>query len=183
MNVPRRLGPRSEVIDTAEGVEIRIRAPRHWWPLVFLPIWLVGWTVGGAFAIVEFTRDPGARGFLGVWLVWWLLGELFAALAWSWMAFGMEVISIRLGVLNIGRRIGSWGIVKHYRLHECSNLRPAGWFGSPFSFSASLRPLGLSGGTVAFDHGGKVIRFGFSLDEAEAGSVAKELAGHVRPNT
>ena len=113
--------------------------------------------------------------FLAVWLVGWLAGELFAALAWSWMAFGEEVISVPPGNLAIARRIGPWGITRHYPLNECTALRAAGWFGTPGSVSDSLRPWGLSGGTVAFDYQGRTVRFGIGLDEAEAHAVAEEL--------
>ena len=99
------------------------------------------------------------------------------------MAFGQEVVSVQQGVLGVERRIGSLGITNTYPLHECTGLRASGWFGSPFSSSASLRPWGLSGGTIAFECNGKTVRFGLGLEEAEARSVVSELARYVRPNT
>jgi hypothetical protein len=181
--MPRTIGSRSEVVDGPEGPEIRVRSPRHWGPLVFLPFWLFFWTIGGGFAIVQFVRGSGERAFLGLWLIGWFVGELFAGFAWSWMAFGHEVISAQQGFLKVTRKIGKWGIAKRYPLHECVGLRASGWFGSPFSFSASLRPWGLGGGTVAFDHKGKTVRFGFSLEEAETRAIVNELQAYVPPNT
>jgi hypothetical protein len=179
----RAIGTRTEIVDGQDGPEIRIRAPRHWWPIVFLPFWLFFWTIGGGFAIVQFIRGSGPRAFLGLWLVGWLLGEVFAAFAWFWMVFGKEVVSVQRGVLGIARRIGRLGITKTYPLHECASLRAAGWFGPPFSFSASLRPWRLFGGTIAFESSGKTVRFGVALEEVEAQSVVSELERYVRPNT
>ena len=179
----QEIGNRTQVENGPDGPVIRIRAPKHWWPLIFLPIWFAGWTAGGFFAFREFLTEPDSRGFLGFWLLGWLFGEVFAVLAWSWMAFGQEVVAVQQGMLNIGRTIGPWGIWKRLSLHECSNLRAAGWFGSPFSVSASLRQWGLSGGTVALEHLGKTRRFGFGLEESEARAVAEQLARYVGPNT
>jgi hypothetical protein len=148
--------------------------------MVFLPFWLFFWTIGGATAIVVFIRGSGPRAFLGVWLVGWLLGEIFVALAWCWMAFGREVISVRQRTLGVARAIGNLTMEKRYDLDECTGLRASGWFGPPFSFSANLRQWGLSGGTIAFEQNGKTVRFGLGLEETEARSVVNELAGRVK---
>lgn len=174
----RQIGPRVKVGQDVRGLKVRIRAPRIWGALLFLPVWFAGWTFGGVMAARAFVKEPQL--FLAVWLVGWLAGELFALLAWSWIAFGEEIVAVRESVLTLEKRIGPLALTRHYPLHEASNLRAAGWFGSPMSFSDSMRPWGLSGGTVAFDYNGKTVRFGIGLDEKDARSVAEELAPHVR---
>lgn len=184
------IGLRSTLIDDGAGPEVHIRAPRKWWPLIFLPVWFVVWTFAGIDVIRrEFAAnpDPLLAFFLVVWLVFWLVGAVFVAVAWSWMTFGREVVSIAHGTLAIRRRIGPWGISRQYSLVECAGLRAAGWFGVPDlrSVSDSLRLWGLTGGTIVFDYRGRPVRFGIGLEEAEASSVVKRLAPFVtgRPTT
>lgn len=180
--MPRMIGSRTQIVDASSGPEIRIRAPKNWWPIIFLPVWILGWTAGGIFALREFVAGSEPRLFLGLWLVGWLGGELLAILTWSWMVFGREVLSVRQGLFTIGREVGRFAIKRRYPLHEISNLRASGWFGSPFLKSGSLQYWGLSGGTIAFDRKGKSVRFGLSLEEPEARAVVNELALYVRPN-
>jgi hypothetical protein len=168
-----RLGDRSTIVDGPGGPEVHIRAPRHWGILLFLPVWIVGWTFGGIMAIRQMFTEPTP--FLAVWLVGWLAGEVFTVVAWSWMAFGEEVLSVAQEVLTIARRVGPLQIRRCYALHECSSLRASGWFGLPMSFSDSLRLWGLTGGTIAVDCNGKPIRFGIGLEEAEANVIVKQL--------
>jgi hypothetical protein len=160
------------------GPTVRVRAPRNWGALIFLPIWLAGWTFGGVLAIGSFLREPQL--FLGVWLLGWAAGEAFAVLAWSWAAFGEEVLTIGERVISVAKRIGPFQKARSHPLHEASDIRAAGWFGSPTSFSDSMRPWGLTGGTLAFDHSGKPVRFGIGLNEHEARQLAAELAPYMR---
>lgn len=174
----RTIGNRIRVDCGVSGPEIVVRAPRNWLLLAFLPVWLAGWTFGGVAAILSFVRAPQL--FIGVWLVGWVFGEALGLLAWLWGAFGEEVVAIDSGALRLVKRIGRFRRERRYALQEVSNMRALGWFGSPTSFSESLRPWGLTGGTVAFDYRAKPVRFGISLDEQDARDVARELAPYVR---
>jgi hypothetical protein len=51
----------------------------------------------------EFLKEPQL--FLAVWLVGWLAGEVLALVAWSWIAFGEEIVAVREGVLIIENRV------------------------------------------------------------------------------
>lgn len=128
-------------------------------------------------AIRKMIEEPQA--FLALWLVGWLVAEVFVAVAWSWLAFGEEVVTIASGTLTIARKVGRWQIARHFSLQECSNLRASGWFGPTVSFAESLRPWGLTGGTVAIDCNSEPVRFGIALDEGEAHAVANELQPFV----
>src|SRR5688572_17950616 len=136
----RHLGKRIRVGEGGGGPEVHVRAPRLWGLLVFLPFWLAGWTSGGIMTILAFVREPQL--FLGVWLVGWAFGEVFVVLAWSWAAFGKEVIAVEGGALRVGKRIGPFRRERAYSLDEVGNVRAAGWFGSPTSPSDSLRQWG-----------------------------------------
>jgi hypothetical protein len=66
----KQIGSRVTIEHSIGGPAVRIRAPRNWGALIFLPIWLAGWTFGGVLAIGAFFREPQL--FLGVWLIGWL---------------------------------------------------------------------------------------------------------------
>jgi len=174
----KQIGSRITIEHTVGGPEVHVRAPRNWWALIFLPIWLAGWTFGGLVALGTFLREPQL--FLGVWLLGWVAGEALAVLAWSWAAFGEEVLTFYEGVLTLAKRIGPFQRTRRFPLHETSNVRAAGWFGSPTSFADAMRPWGLTGGTLAFDHNNRPVRFGIGLAEQEARELATELAPYVR---
>ena len=174
----KQIGKRIWVDQGVRVPEVHVRAPRNWAMLAFLPFWLAGWTFGGIVAMLSFAREPQL--FIAAWLVGWTFGEAFAVLAWFWAAFGEEVVAVDSGALHVGKRIGPLRRERVYLLHEASNVRAMGWFGSPTSFADSLRPWGLTGGTVAFDYHGKPVRFGIGLEEREAREVARELAPYVR---
>lgn len=42
---------RFRVEQTADGEQIKIRAARPIFPMLFLPVWLTGWTIGGIAAM------------------------------------------------------------------------------------------------------------------------------------
>ena len=174
----KAIGSRVMVYQTVSGTEVQIRALHNGPALVFLPVWLAGWTFGGVVAIGSFVHRP--QPFLGFWLLGWLMGEVFAASVWSWMAFGREVLRVGEGVVTLGKRIGRFERARRFPLQEVSNVRAVGYFGSPMSFNASMQYWGLSGGTVAFDYQGKPVRFGVGLEESEARGVAESLAPFIR---
>jgi len=42
--------PRAEIVNTMEGIEVIILEKKDWGSIVFLLIWLVGWSIGEYFA-------------------------------------------------------------------------------------------------------------------------------------
>ncbi|NKJ01566.1 hypothetical protein [Novosphingobium sp. SG707] len=57
---------------TFEGEQIRIKAKRQIVPMLFLPVWLAGWTAGDIAAITQLMQhfEP--------FLVFWLCGSVFS---------------------------------------------------------------------------------------------------------
>lgn len=172
----REIGPRSRIVYTPAGPEIHIRAVRQWWPLLFLPVWLAGWTVGGVMALREFIRKPDP--FLGFWLLGWLMGEVVATAFWSWMMFGEEVVSVGQGTLRIARRMGPWGLGRGYPANECTHLRVTAPMALPAGGRLFLSPS--VSGAIAVDWRARTLRFGQGLEEAEARLVAKEIEPYVQ---
>jgi hypothetical protein len=169
-------------LEQGSTLEIRIPTRKLGGFLVFLPVWLAGWTAGGvAMLIALISGNPvGGIGFAVLWLVMWACGWLFTTYAWLWMAFGREIIRAgEGGVLTVKRDVFGLGSTKTFPIHAISDLRAAGLFGNPYSWSASMSHWGLSGGTVAFDHDGKTHRFGIHLEEDEARAVAERLRSYL----
>ncbi len=165
---------------------MHIKAPKNWYMLLFLPVWLAGWTLGGITIFVSAVRGTAfATGTAPVavwsWLCMWLLGELFVLYTLAWMLRGQEVISVSEGKLTIKRDIFGWGPTKTLDIRELHNLRASGYFGSLFSWNYSLAYWGLTGGTVAVDWQGKPQRFGIQLSEGEANLLVQDLKPYLQP--
>ncbi len=159
------------------GSEIRIASPKNIFLLIFLPIWLSGWTVGGVVAIKQ-VISGGAKEellFMLIWLCFWLVGELLVLYVFLWGAFGREIISIQRGILKIKRSIFGYGPSKDYQTTKVSNLRASGLFPSMMSWSFNMSYWGVSGGTIAFDYDGKAQRFGIHVSEDDANQLVSHL--------
>lgn len=162
------------------SITVTIRAKKNWFLLVFLPLWLTGWTIGGIAAIGALLTGTSQDLFLIVWLCGWIVGETLATIIWLWTAFGQEVISIKNGLFIHRREVFGLGLSREYALQELYNLRASGFFGSGIGFSSSLAQYGMSGGTVALDtRFGDTYRFGVNLDEREAVELAEDLKPYL----
>ncbi len=123
---------------------------------------------------------PGQKPYwVWVWLCLWLLAEVFAVYTFFWMVAGAEIVTVDQRQLVIKRDIFGQGLTRAFALHELSNLRASGHFGSMFSWTYNLEYWGLAGGTVAVDWRGKTQRFGIQLSEAEAQTVVHQLKEYL----
>jgi hypothetical protein len=167
---------RFEVEPTSDGAErIRIRARRPIFPLLFLPIWLVGWTVGGVVAIrqVMTAFEP----FLMVWLCGWAFGWIVAAGTIVWMFAGSETLRIVGSDLEVAHQALGWSSRRTYQGSQIRNLSvgpQTAWQSSftlpgPFAKAARI-------GSVRFDYGPRTIYVASGLDEAEGRMIVERLA-------
>lgn len=161
--------------------EVRIAAARNWFVLLFLPVWLVGWTVGGIMVGLVQIRGgaPDWDGFIYIWLALWLIAAGLALYLWLWNAFGNEVVRIGGSALSLKRDILGLGVRRSFPITGVSNLRAAGLFGSLHSWSYGMAWYGLSPGVVAFEHEGKTHRFGIQLEEQEAHELVEALKRYL----
>ena len=105
----------------------------------------------------------------------WTAGGAFAMLAVAWSLAGREVVTLNPAALVIAHRVLSMGRVREYAVQEISNLRVTPQAYDPFDFRSSMRLWGLGGGPIAFDYGAATIRFGGSIEEAEAAVLVRRL--------
>ncbi|HZE69193.1 MAG TPA: hypothetical protein VE135_06655 [Pyrinomonadaceae bacterium] len=174
---------RIETTKDVDGITVRIKTKKNWFMLLFLPVWLTGWTFGGIAAITGLVTGQSPGPILLVWLCGWAVGETLAICSWVWSAFGQEKISVRDGLFTHKREVFGKGLAKVYPIRELFNLRASGFFGSMNAFSNSLAQWQLAGGTVAVDTKyGDTYRFGIHLEEREAVALANTLAPYVHGN-
>ena len=172
--------PRFTVQQTANGLSIITPAPRSWFTLLFLMVWLGGWTIGGISAISDVSRGGDGQAFLIFWLMGWALGEFYALAVVLWQIAGREelVVSsdrlvqrIWLGGLNRAREFTS-AAISHVRVSPQLDVM---WTNQ----MRWVPPLFGSGtGAIAFDYGAKTYRVGAGLDEAEGRLVVDQLRSY-----
>lgn len=172
---------RRQRLQTLSGAELHILAKKDWGSLIFTPVWLAFWTVGGIMAM-KWLIHPGPstpRAFLALWLAIWLLAEVWVIYWWLWTAFGKEIVTIREGTLGIRRDILGYGRTRSFPIGSVRNLRASGLFPSNSYWDNYLIQLKLAGGTVGFEVQGQVKKFGIQLTEPEAQDVVRELKPYL----
>jgi len=151
------------------GGEVQISVPpvRHPFVMIFLTVWLGGWTVGGIAAFQQFISSNGSsdgRAFLGFWLCGWLVGELFALGSLLWMFFGQENLRATMTSLSHTYRVLLWTRTRNYRPASISNLRWQAGTGTQFA-------RGSTQSAIAFEYGPKTISVAKGCDAGEGAHI------------
>ena len=158
--------PRYILAPTADGVRVEIPAPRNWFAVAFLSVWLTGWFFGARSALAQLFALPWGGmtpkhdepGFLAVWLLVWTAGGVAALSTLLWQVAGREIITAN--ALSLSRRIEAlgFGVTRSYALSEIRDLRA-----TPSPRYARQRAIfpwtgGEGSGSIAFDYGARTIR-------------------------
>lgn len=138
-------------------------------PLVlFLLLWLGGWSVGEYFAVTEIMRSGNilTDAFLLVWLTFWTIGG--AACWWVvlWSLFGSERLFVTSGALVMSKGLGPLRRRTVYPVDMVANLRVG---------ATPHAPNGMQVAGIEFEAAGKARRFGFDLDVSERSAVLEVL--------
>lgn len=177
---PARPRHRIERRDGAERIVIPAR--RNWFAILFLPLWLMGWTIGGGAAIAQLAGGDlhgQERAFLAVWLCGWIVGWLFAAGTLAWQFVGAERIAVEQGDLVLSTDVGRVARTRRFRGSEVRRLRVAG---SPVGamLGGGMGPFWPAmTGALRFDHGARTVAFASGIDEAEAATIRDWLLAHL----
>lgn len=177
---------RATITGEPEGLEIVIPARRHLFPLFFLGVWLVGWLLGETTAIRQLFSGPsgGPAAFLLLWLILWTVGGGAAVYLWLWMLVGKERILMGASALHLKHDVLGLGRVRTYELFKIRNLRVAPPPAGPRGTGVVVGLSRVAGGLIAFEHAGKTIRFGASIDEIEAQAIVERMKQrHSFPET
>ena len=99
---------------------------------------------------------------------------LGALLGLVWHLFGSEVLAVEGRELVLKWKFPPFSRAKRYELASIRDLRALQV--PPWGFRLGSRPqFGNAACALAFDYGARTVRFGVSLDEAEAKLLVKEL--------
>lgn len=171
--------PKFRVETSGAGERIVIPAGRNWFVMLFLPFWLVMWTIGGIAAMTQ-AFSGNDTGFLLVWLCFWAVGWLFAATWLGWQATGKEMLSIEGGALVRGWSILGAGRQRKYDLAHVEDLATCT---PPFPYNlmrVSYPPFfPISFGPLKWNYGAATIYAGGGLSEAEARMVVEHLQSRL----
>jgi len=169
-------------IEQVQGVQkIIIPARRNWFVLLFLPFWLVIWTIGGVMAMYQLIAGPGGEQvFLTIWLLGWAAGWLFAASWLGWNISGREELAITGGALVRGWRLLGLGREKRYDLAQVRGLSigtPPFPYGQmrityPPFLPMTFRPL-------KWNYGASTVYAASGLSEGEADMILTELQKRI----
>jgi hypothetical protein len=171
--------PRFTVEQGLGGEQIRVPARRKAVAFLFLPFWLLFWTMGGVMAIIELQRT--GEPLLAIWLCGWAAGWLSVFLVIAWMIWGAELIGTPAGDLEIGHSLFGWTRSRLYRGRDISHLSAAETpFFARFQFSLPFIMRARSG-AIKFSYGGRTIHAAEGLDEAEGRMIVERLLRHLPP--
>jgi hypothetical protein len=164
------------VVETVDGHEqIAIAAQRNIFIMLFLLLWLGGWTVGGISAIGALS-SKGFEPFLVFWLGGWALGEAFAAATLCWLFFGAEILRASGSDLEVSYQMLGFSRRRLFRGSEIRNLSsyavPA--FGRYNQMPLPFLP-GNRTGSVKFAYGARTIYVAAGLDESEGQLIVDRL--------
>jgi hypothetical protein len=177
--IPRKTRVRR--VPGAGLVELHIAARKEWGNLLFLPVSLAVWTLGGLMVMkaVIHPQPETPRVFFALWLVGWLLGELWVIYTWLWTAFGKEIVCVTEGALTTRRDVLGYGRTHSYPIGSVRNLRTSGIFPGTSNWGHYLTGLKIGAGTVTFDSEGKTHQLGIQLTEPDAEQVVRELKPYL----
>ena len=171
------LSRRLRTSQTHAGAVISVRAKRQPFVMLFMGVWLCGWTFGGVAAgsaLLTGDGDLGGRLFLSFWMMGWAIGWVLVTSSLLWMLAGQESLTVSrthvTKTVSIPLISWSWhynpALMTKIRRNEVPALRHArNQLNTPFSRQ----------GRVAFDYGQKTVTFGNGLDDAEADFVLDSL--------
>jgi hypothetical protein len=169
--------PRYTIQQTGSSVVVSAPARRNWLILIFILVWLGGWTVGGAQAIPQAIQPGEQQAFMAFWSIGWLLGELYAIAIVVWQLAGRE--ELILSANSLVHRVAAGGLNRRREFSSANikHLRATPQTTSPLMDQGRWMPpiFGAGHGSIAFDYGAKTYRVGAGLDEAEARLVLGEI--------
>jgi len=175
MVVVKPADPRAKIEESSRGLKIHIPTKKNIFMILFTTAWLGGWAIGEVmvFRLLLFGESPPfpANAFLIFWLVGWTIGGGWAIYSWFWTVKGVEIITLDSTYLTVKRDLFGFGKTKEYELQHIRNLR----IGTASFNETGFGSWGNSGGTIAFDHGAKTIRFGSSIEEGEADIILSKM--------
>lgn len=158
-----------------DGLEIVIPGGRNLAVAIFLGLWMAGWLAGELNAIALLRRAGTSDPVLLLWLAGWTAAGIVVAYVWLWVLVGRERVLLGASTLRLKRDVLGFGRTRVYPLSKVRNLRVAPPPLRSGSSNLFLSLAGVVGGAIAFECEERTIRFGASIDEAEAHRIIDRM--------
>ena len=158
---------RITIRETLDGLGIYNPARRNIVLILFMMLWLTGWSFGEYFALSQILRggNIAASVFLLVWATFWTLGGLGALAVLLWNLFGSERLFITGGTLIHTKGFGPFQRKRAYPVGQVNGFR-IDTRGNPATNAVPL-------GAVEYQAGGvRYFGIGMTREEAEASLAA-----------
>jgi hypothetical protein len=142
--------------------------------LVFLTVWLAGWTFFGVAAAEQLPKaDPGEAAFLLFWLCGWVFGECFVIGVIAWKLFGRKLLAVTSAELTDRKEIGRFAWARSL---DASRVR--GITTERVPHGEDERPR--EDFCLRLSYDGEVVRVGEGMGEREADYVASVVLARIR---
>lgn len=172
---------RMTIRKTADGIGVYNPTRRKIALVLFLIVWLAGWSVGEFFALWGLfgSSSPFAVDlFLLVWVTAWTFGGLVVWSVVAWQLFGVEKLFLIDGGAIVTER--GFGPFTRRKVFPVEKVTEVG-YAPPAAKSAADGFL--SRGKVKFMVDGKPAGFGIELDDKEAGQVVDLMRRFIERHT
>lgn len=168
----KRADSRITIRETADGLGIDNPSHRQMPVILFLLLWLGGWSVGEYFALNEIFRGGtplAADLFLIVWVTFWTLGGAAAWYFVLWQLFGVERLFITGGALV--REAGLWRL-RRRQVFDLARVSEVELSAAPAAANSTNR-------AISFKVDGKQFGFGIALSKEEAEQSLAAIRRHL----
>ncbi|MGL5009848.1 MAG: hypothetical protein ACRC6I_08190 [Paracoccaceae bacterium] len=172
---------RFSIAPNLEGEALTIPAVQNIFIMLFLPIWLALWTVGGFAAIGSLVMDFHL--FILFWLMGWALGWIAVFLTLAWMFAGKQTLRMIGQDLEVTVNIFGFQRRSLYAGRDIRQISVASADMWPLRRWPQM-PFGLTGatGAVQFTYGARAYYLAPGMDPAEAGQIADWLKKRLPGN-
>jgi hypothetical protein len=167
----------SRIQELGDRLIVRFTPRRSWGGLVFLAVWLTGWTIGGIAAFTQLVAGGwGVRLFMLLWLCGWAFGEGAVVLAIAWQLRGRELLVVTPEHLEVRKEIGSFARTKLYDATLVRNVEAA-----RVPHDEDERPRKDYCLKVFYED--EALRVGEGMSEREAEYAASVVLQRIRPRS
>jgi hypothetical protein len=173
--IAERGDERVTIRETEDGLGIHNPTHRQMPVIVFLLLWLGGWSFGEYFALYEIFSGGMSEGrsFLIFWVTFWTLGGLAAWWFVLWQMFGVEQLFITSGA--VVHEIGLWRF-RRRSVYPLSSVRD-------FALSSSSTSKNSRTRAINFKVDGKSRGFGVAMSKTEAEASLEAIRKYIARET
>jgi hypothetical protein len=138
---------------------------------------MLGWIFGEIEILIKLlnydAETPDA--FFVFWAIGWTLSGLLVIFIWLWNMKGREIVTMSDTELRRYRDYILFSRTGRYRIELISNLRLTDLDPSSLETRGGMEFWGLSGGSVTFDYGSDIQKFGLGIDDQEANRIIESI--------